>query len=199
MVWHECSYSFFDAIWVGTIQWCRLGYRDITQGPFDLLLCMGKYEEAKQILRIIFSNQNPDGGWPQWWMFDSYTNIRADSSHGDVFYWCIIALSNYIKVTGDLKFLGEIIPYYHEDAVASAEKTPLGEHVDRLINMIVDSFIPGTALVPFGGGDWNDSLQPVSSVLAQRLISSWTVEMNYQAFNQYRLVYEIVGNNGKSK
>jgi cellobiose phosphorylase len=35
-------------------------------------------------------------------MFDSYSNIRAGDSHGDVFYWVIIALSDYIKVTGDL-------------------------------------------------------------------------------------------------
>ena len=166
------------------------GTRDIAQGPFDLLLCMEKYDEAKQVLRIIFSNQNADGGWPQWWMFDSYSNIRADSSHGDVFYWCIIALSNYIKVTGDLKILDETLPYFHEIGIANAEKTPLSEHVDRLINMIVNSFIPGTALVPFGGGDWNDSLQPVSKELAERMISSWTVEMNYQAFTQYQLVYE---------
>ncbi|TSA54733.1 MAG: hypothetical protein D4R38_01850 [Dehalococcoidia bacterium] len=175
------------------------GTRDIAQGPFDLLLCMEKYDEAKQVLRIIFSNQNTDGGWPQWWMFDSYSTIRANSSHGDVFYWCMIALSNYIKVTGDLKLLNEILPYYHANGVANAEQTPLSEHVDRLIHMIVNSFIPGTALVPFGGGDWNDSLQPVSQELAQRLISSWTVEMNYQAFTQYRVVYEQIGNTIKAK
>ena len=174
------------------------GTRDVCQGPLDLLLCMEKYDAARQVLRIIFSNQNPDGGWPQWWMFDSYSNIRADSAHGDIFYWCIIALSNYIKVTGDLKLLDEILPYYHENGVANAEKTPLSEHVDRLINMIVDSFIPGTALVPFGGGDWNDSLQPVSKELAQRMISSWTVEMNYQAFAQYQVVFEQSGNSGKA-
>ncbi len=175
------------------------GTRDIAQGPFDLLLCMEKYKEAKQVLKIIFSNQNPDGGWPQWWMFDSYSNIRADSSHGDVFYWCIIALANYIKVTGDIGILGEILPYYHEHGDKEAEKTPLSEHIDRLIGMIVNSFLPGTALVPFGGGDWNDSLQPVSRELAGRMISSWTVEMNYQAFNQYRLVYELTGNTAKAK
>ncbi len=175
------------------------GTRDIAQGPFDLLLCMEKYDDAKQVLRIIFSNQNTDGGWPQWWMFDSYSNIRADSSHGDVFYWCIIALCNYIKVTGDLKLLDEILPYYHEDGVAKAEKTLLSEHVERLIKMIVNSFIPGTALVPFDGGDWNDSLQPVSKELAQRMISSWTVEMNYQAFTQYHGVYEQIGNTKKAK
>jgi 1,2-beta-oligoglucan phosphorylase len=131
-------------------------------------------------------------------MFDSYSNIRADSSHGDVYYWCIIALSNYIKVTGDTAILGIILPYYHENGTAYAEKTPLSEHLDRLIQMIVASFIPGTALVPFGGGDWNDSLQPVSRDLAQRMISSWTVEMNYQAFTQYKLVYEQTGNKEKA-
>ncbi|MDX9848152.1 MAG: amylo-alpha-1,6-glucosidase [Tenuifilaceae bacterium] len=174
------------------------GTRDVSQGPIDLLLNLEKYEEAKQVLRIIFSNQNTDGGWPQWWMFDSYTNIRAHEAHGDIIYWCIIALSNYIKVTGDIKILDEVLPYYSEDFSSKTEKTPLSEHVDRLIKMIVDSFIPGTSLVPFGGGDWNDSLQPVSEELAQRMISSWTVEMNYQAFTQYQKVYELGGNQKKA-
>src|ERR1022692_3923 len=174
------------------------GTRDVSQGPLDLLLTLEKYDEARQVLCIIFSNQNPDGGWPQWWMFDSYSNIRADSSHGDIFYWCIIALSNYVKVTGDLTILDEVLPYYHENGPAQAEQSPLSEHIDRLIKMIVDSFVLGTAFCPFGGGDWNDSLQPVSEELAQRMISSWTVEMNYQAFSQYQLVYEQTGDSGKA-
>jgi cellobiose phosphorylase len=174
------------------------GTRDVSQGPIDLLLTFQKYDAARQVLCIIFSNQDPDGGWPQWWMFDSYSNIRSDSAHGDIFYWCLIALSNYVKVTGDLKILDEVLPYYQEKGPAQAEQTPLSEHVDRLIKMIVDSFIPGTAFVPFGGGDWNDSLQPVSKELAQRMISSWTVEMNYQAFSQYQWVYEQTGNMRKA-
>jgi cellobiose phosphorylase len=174
------------------------GTRDVSQGPVELLLTLGKYEEARQVLCTIFSNQNPDGGWPQWWMFDRYQEIRAHDSHGDVFYWCIIALAGYIKVTGDLGILDEVLPYFHETDVALAEKTPLSEHIDRLIRMITGSFIPGTALVPFGGGDWNDSLQPVSKELAQRMISSWTVEMNYQAFRQYVAVYELTGKQEKA-
>jgi 1,2-beta-oligoglucan phosphorylase len=118
------------------------GTRDVSQGPIDLLLSLEKYEEAKQVLRIIFSNQNPDGGWPQWWMFDSYSNIRAHEAHGDIIYWCIIALSNYIKVTGDIKILDEVLPYFSESSTIKREKTPLSEHVERLIKMIVDSFIP---------------------------------------------------------
>jgi cellobiose phosphorylase len=175
------------------------GTRDVSQGPIDLLLTFQKYDAARQVLRILFSNQNPDGGWPQWWMFDSYSNIRSDDAHGDIVYWCLIALSNYVKVTGDLKILDEVLPYYHEKGPAQAEKTPLSEHVDRLIKTIIDSFIPGAAFVPFGGGDWNDSLQPVSKELAQRMISSWTVEMNYQAFSQYQWVYEQTGNTAKAR
>ncbi|NTW26303.1 MAG: hypothetical protein HGA37_16505, partial [Lentimicrobium sp.] len=174
------------------------GTRDVAQGPLDFLLSLEKYDDAKQVLRIIFSNQNTDGGWPQWWMFDSYANIRAGDSHGDIYYWVIIGLSNYIKVTGDLSILDEELPYFHEKGAAFAEKTTVNEHIDRLINMITASFIPGTALVPFGGGDWNDSLQPVSKELAQRLISSWTVEMNYQAFQQYQVVYEMTGHEKKA-
>jgi cellobiose phosphorylase len=169
------------------------GTRDVSQGPVDLLLTTGKYAEAKQVLRTIFSNQESTGGWPQWWMFDSYANIRSDSSHDDIYYWCLIALAGYIKVTGDIYFLDEIIPYYHEKGLEQAEKTMLREHIDRLISMITSSFIRGTALVPFGGGDWNDSLQPVSKDLAQRMISSWTVEMSYQAFSQYLGVFETTG------
>jgi len=174
------------------------GTRDIAQGPFDLLLSMEKYEVARKVLCIIFSNQNAGGGWPQWWMFDSYREVRADSSHGDIFYWCIIALSNYIRVTGDLRILDEVLPYYHENGAAHAEKMPLSEHIERLVRMIRDSFIPGTPLVPFGGGDWNDSLQPVSKELAGRMISTWTIEMNYQAFEQYGRVYELSGNTSKA-
>jgi cellobiose phosphorylase len=174
------------------------GTRDVSQGPIDLLLTMEKYEEARTVLCTIFSKQNPDGGWPQWWMFDSYSNIRSDSSHDDIYYWCLIALASYIRVTGDLKILDEVLPYYHEKGTDHAEKTLLSEHVNRLINMIVNSFIPGTSMVPFGGGDWNDSLQPVNKELAQRMISSWTVEMNYQAFDQYRMIFEITGNSLKA-
>ncbi|MEJ2594251.1 MAG: amylo-alpha-1,6-glucosidase [bacterium] len=175
------------------------GTRDVSQGPVDLLLSTGNYTAARQVLLTIFSNQDTDGGWPQWWMFDSYHEVRAADSHGDVFYWCIIALSQYIRITGDTDILQESLPYYHPEGVEFSETTPLSEHLDRLVQMIIGSFIPGTALVPFGGGDWNDSLQPLSKDLAARMISSWTVEMNYQAFTELREVYEMMGWKDKAK
>ncbi len=161
------------------------GTRDVCQGPVDLLLCQEKYEQARQVLRTVFSHQNPDGSWPQWWMFDSYRSIRADSAHGDVIYWCILALCNYIKASGDFAILQEPLPFFQADGAPPEAPTPLLEHVGRVIALVVHSFVPGTALVQFGGGDWNDSLQPVSEDMARRLISSWTVQMSYQALSEY--------------
>jgi cellobiose phosphorylase len=163
------------------------GTRDVSQGPIELLLATGKYKEARMVLMTIFSNQNTSGDWPQWWMFDSYRHVRAGDCHGDVYYWVMIALANYIRVTGDLSILDEKTPYFGDNDT----QYPVSEHIERLIAMIMASFIPGTSLVPFGGGDWNDSLQPVSKELASRLISSWTVEMNFQAFKQYQEVYSM--------
>ena len=169
------------------------GTRDVCQGPVDLLLCQEKYAEAKEVLRILFSRQNTDGGWPQWWMFDSHRTIRADSAHGDVVYWCILALCSYIKASGDLSILDERLPYFQ-----GGESTPVLEHVDRIIELVMASFVPGTALVQFGGGDWNDSLQPVSKDLARRLISSWTVQMSYQAFSEYSEICERAGHTDRA-
>lgn len=169
------------------------GTRDVCQGPLDLLLCEEKHDAAKQVLRILFSSQNPDGGWPQWWMFDRYASVRADGAHGDVVYWCILALCSYVRATGDLAILDERLPYFREGGADPETATPIREHVDRIIALVAGSFVPGTALVPFGGGDWNDSLQPVSRDLAQRLISSWTVQMSYQAFREYGELCERAG------
>jgi cellobiose phosphorylase len=169
------------------------GTRDVSQGPVELLVAMGRYAEARKVLSVIFSNQEPDGGWPQWWMFDSYNEIRADSAHGDVIYWCLIALCSYLRATGDFGLLDEKLPYFQPDKIAQETVSPLREHIDRLVKKVIGSFVPGKSLVRYGGGDWNDSLQPVSRDLADRLISSWTVEMNYQAFRLYEEVCIMAG------
>ena len=175
------------------------GTRDVCQGPIELLLCQEKYAEAKQVLQLLFSRQNLDGGWPQWWMFDRYRSVRADGAHGDVVYWCVLALCSYIKASGDFAILDEPLPYFHEQGTQPAAAEPISEHIDRLFKLVVDSFVPGTALVQFGGGDWNDSLQPVSKDLARRMISSWTVQMSYQAFSEYREVCVRRGDSRKAK
>jgi len=154
LVWHECTYPFFNTCGLEQFSGAAWGTRDIAQGPFDLLLCMGKYDEARQILRIIFSNQNVDGGCLNGGC-STVIQTSGPIAPMEISFTGVLLLSVInIKVTGDLKILDEILPYYHENGLKMAEKTPLSEHIDRLIRMIINSFIPGTALVPFGGGDW---------------------------------------------
>ena len=157
---------------------------------------MGKYSKpGKYLYHLLKSEPHEPGHSGGCSMVYAYP---SDHAHGDI-YWCIIALSRYIKITGDRNILDEVLPYYRNDGKGNKEQTPLYEHVDRLINMITDSFIPDTYFVPFGGGDWNDSLQPVSQELADRMISSWTVEMNYQAFNEYAEVCDMAGRKNDAK
>lgn len=175
------------------------GTRDVAQGPIDLLLHFERYQEAKEVLKLIFSHQNTDGGWRQWWMFDSYRHVRSPDAHGDIIYWCVLALCKYIGITSDYSILDEMLPYYSEETKGASEVTPLREHMGRLMDMVVNSFIPQTALVPYGGGDWNDSLQPVNQDLARRMISSWTVQMCYQTFVEYAKVCKRSGDLGKAQ
>lgn len=170
------------------------GTRDVSQGPIEFMLSLEKFDAARNVLLTTFANQNKIGDWPQWWMFDSFSHIRAGDCHGDIYYWVIISLAAYVKVTGDTSILEEKVPFYGESELFS-----VNEHVETLINMIESSYIGNMALVPFGGGDWNDSLQPVNEELAKRLISSWTVQMNYQAFSDYVDVYKKAGNEQRAK
>ena len=59
----------------------------------ELLHALGKWETLRDLLGIVFRNQNPDGDWPQWFMFfDRERGIRPDDSHGDIVFWPILAL-----------------------------------------------------------------------------------------------------------
>ena len=169
------------------------GTRDTSQGPLELLVSLRRFDDARQLLAILFSNQGPEGGWPQWWMFDRYHWVRAADFHADILHWCLLALSNYVRSSGDTAFLDEPLPFYVAESSGPVETAPLSEHVDRLVALVTGSYFPETSLVPFGGGDWNDAMQPADPELGERMISTWTVELNYQAFAAYAELCERTG------
>lgn len=165
------------------------GTRDICQGPVEMLLAMGQYTSVRKILGIVFSNQNPDGNWPQWWMFDRYHKIRASESHGDVIFWPILAACDYIDHSGDTAFLEESLPFYSADGQATVL-----DHILRAFEHVQSKRLAaGTRLVDYSDGDWNDSLQPVNPVLKKKLISSWTVELSSQAIAAFAGLCRTVG------
>lgn len=175
------------------------GTRDVCQGPVELLLALGRFESIRDLLCRVFRQQNADGDWPQWFMyFDRERNIRPGDSHGDIIYWPVLALAQYLSATGDAGLLDETLPFFHPDGDAAAEKATVWRHVERAMDLIRRRVIPGTHLAAYGHGDWNDSLQPAKPDMRERLCSSWTVTLNYQTFAALADVFRRLGNGDRA-
>ncbi len=87
------------------------GTRDICQGPFEYFLSTGNYGIIREILLNIFSHQeSTTSEWPQWFMFDRY-EMNAGECHGDVIFWPLKSLADYLTASQDYTILQEILPY----------------------------------------------------------------------------------------
>jgi cellobiose phosphorylase len=159
------------------------GTRDVCQGPVELLLAQGRDAPVRDLLLRVFRQQNPDGDWPQWFMFfERERGIRPGDSHGDIVYWPLLALAQYLRASGDGALLDENVPFFHPEGDATAERASLLAHVERALALIDRRVIPGTRLAVYGHGDWNDALQPADPAFAARLCSAWTVTLHFQTF-----------------
>ena len=168
------------------------GTRDVCQGPLELLLALGRFDPVRDLLCRVFRQQNPDGDWPQWFMFfERERGIRPDDSHGDIVYWPVLALAEYLDATGDASLLDETLPFFEPDG--GGEVTTILGHVDRALELIRRRVIQGTVLAAYGHGDWNDSLQPAKPEMRDQLCSSWTVTLNYQTFITLAAAFRKLG------
>ena len=163
------------------------GTRDVCQGSIELLLTLEHDQSVKDILRILFAQQYEESGdWPQWFMLEPYSVVQDRESHGDIIVWPLKALCDYIEATGDFAFLEETIAWRRAD---NFEKTPhvdpVTAHIDKLIDTVRARFIPGTNLVRYGHGDWNDSLRPVDPTTSDWMTSAWTVVLLYEQLRRY--------------
>ena len=157
------------------------GTRDVCQGPVEWLLALGRWEPVRDLLLRVFGAQNPDGDWPQWFsFFERDRGIRAGDSHGDIVFWPLLALAQYVLASDDAALLDVPVPFFHPEGDARAETTPVLAHVERALAVIEGRQIPGTSLVAYGHGDWNDSLQPADPAMRERLCSAWTVTLQVQ-------------------
>jgi CRISPR-associated protein Csx3 len=171
------------------------GLRDVCQGPTELLVASANLGPLRDVLRIVYEQQSRQtGDWPQWFMFDRYRTIRAPDSHADIIHWPIKALCDYVEASGDLSILDEPVAWTDDEtAELTAGTATIFEHTERQVERIERDCIPGTALPIFGGGDWEDTLQPADPAMARRLVSAWTVELAYQTLERYREVCARAG------
>ena len=170
------------------------GTRDVTQGPVELLLALGHAEPVRDLLVRVFRQQNPDGDWPQWFMFfERERTIRPGDSHGDIVFWPLLALGQYLLVSGDAAFLDEVIPFFHPAGQDRAEWASLRDHLARALEVIGTRRIAGTELPAYGNGDWNDSLQPVDPAMRERLCSAWTVTLHVHTLTTLAAAFRHLG------
>jgi 1,2-beta-oligoglucan phosphorylase len=171
------------------------GTRDVCQGPLELLLSLEHDGPVKEMLRIVFAQQYENrGDWPQWFMLEPYSAIQDMEAHGDVIVWPLKALCDYIEATGDFAFLDEPVAWRREDNFErTLRRDPVAAHIVKLIATVRERFIPGTHLLRYGNGDWNDSLQPVDPVLREWMASSWTIALLYQQLRRYAAILRLAG------
>lgn len=155
------------------------GTRDICQGPIELFLTTQRYDLVRAILLKVFAHQDAQTReWPQWFMFDRYC-INPGECHGDVIFWPLKCVADYLEAAGDATILEELIPYEN-----SAQKDSLLSHIATALSNIKETrMIENTGLITYAGGDWDDTLQPAKEDLKQRLVSAWTVALAYQTFS----------------
>jgi len=157
------------------------GARDVCQGPVETLLALGRTEPVRDLLLRVMRTQNANGDWPQWFMFfERERNIRPGDSHGDIVFWPLLVLAQYLLATGDAGVLEERLPFFDARGPEAGEQATIWEHARRALALIERRVIPGTALAAYGHGDWNDSLQPADPAMRERLCSAWTVTLNFQ-------------------
>ena len=160
------------------------GTRDVCQGPVEFFLATGHFSMVRDILIHLFAHQIEEvSEWPQWFMFDRYP-IHQEDCHGDVVFWPLKAISDYINATGDTTILDEVVDYR-----SGSKGTPVGktesilEHIKRAVETIRKRFLPGTSLISYAGGDWDDTLQPASKHLKENLVSAWTQALAQQTLS----------------
>ncbi len=170
------------------------GTRDACQGPVEFLLAYEHDREAKEVVKTVFSEQYLEkGDWPQWFMLEPYSNIRSGDSHGDIVVWPLKALCDYIEATGDLAILDEKVAWRDDKTMGRAPADTIAVHVDKLLDTVRERFIPGTHLIRYGEGDWNDSLQPADPHLRDWMVSSWTVSLLYEQIVRYSAILRRIG------
>jgi cellobiose phosphorylase len=175
------------------------GTRDVSQGPVEMLLALGRFEPVRDILLRLFRQQNPDGDWPQWFMFfDRERGIRPGDSHGDIVYWPVLALAQYLLATEDAGLLDAQVPFFNPEGDGKAEQATLWQHVERALAVMQERVIAGTHLAAYGNGDWNDSLQPVQPGMREHLCSAWTVTLNYQTLTALAAALSRIDGNDRA-
>ncbi len=129
-----------------------LGFRDSNQDLLGFVHMVP--ERARERIIDIAATQLADGGaFHQYQPLTKRGNDAVGSNFNDDPLWLILAVTAYLKETGDWSILDEPVPYENQPG---SEK-PLYDHLQRSLQYTLDRLGPhGLPLI--GRADWNDCL-----------------------------------------
>ncbi len=141
-----------------------MGYRDSSQDVMGALPLAT--EDSLALIRKLLSVQKKNGSAMHQFNPLSMVGSEGDSLeredrphyYSDDHLWAVLAVSHYLRETGNLAFLDEIIPYYEKDR--SGQPVESGSVLDHLVRAVqfthIDLGQHGLPLLGFA--DWNDTL-----------------------------------------
>ena len=129
-----------------------MGFRDSNQDLLGFVHLIP--ERARERILDLAATQLPDGGaYHQYQPLTKRGNNDVGSNFNDDPLWLVLAVSAYLKETGDWSILDEPVPYDNQ----SGSEEPLYGHLQRSIQYTLDRLGPhGLPLI--GRADWNDCL-----------------------------------------
>ncbi|MDR2559464.1 MAG: glycosyl transferase [Oscillospiraceae bacterium] len=129
-----------------------MGFRDSNQ---DILGFVHQIpSRARQRILDLASTMLRDGGaYHQYQPLTKKGNHELGTNFNDDPLWMILSTAAYIKETGDVSILDEVIPYENNDELAAS----LLDHLKQAFNHVITKIGPhGLPLI--GRADWNDCL-----------------------------------------
>ena len=129
-----------------------MGFRDSCQDLLGFVHMIP--ERARERILDIAATQFPDGSaYHQYQPLTKRGNNDIGSGFNDDPLWLIFGVAAYIKETGDVSILKEMVPFDNDEKLAQ----PLMEHLRRSIHYTLEHRGPhGLPLI--GRADWNDCL-----------------------------------------
>jgi cellobiose phosphorylase len=129
-----------------------LGFRDSNQDLLGFVQMVPT--KARQRLLDVAATQLPNGGaYHQYQPLTKRGNDAIGANFNDDPLWLVIAVSAYLRETGDLGILDEQVPF--DNGIDT--KASLFEHLEKSIQYTLDRLGPhGLPLI--GRADWNDCL-----------------------------------------
>ena len=129
-----------------------MGFRDSTQDLLGFVHLIPA--RARERILDIAATQFPDGSaYHQYQPLTKRGNNDIGSGFNDDPLWLIFGVAAYVKETGDVSILKEMVPFDNDEKQAR----PLMEHLQRSIHYTLEHRGPhGLPLI--GRADWNDCL-----------------------------------------